>query len=290
MIVQHSSLARSSAAIASLIAAAVGCSASAERDVSQGIPLTHDFSPTVVNTSGACDSGQEIYVLARDHALHAFDPVTLTTRQLPPLRCATATAPNSMAVDSEGTAWIGYADGKMFRASPETGECRATSFDGPTKGWTRYGMGFVTERGGRDALFLFDNGNVPSLGLARVDLATEKLVPLGALDELGGVGVELTGRGDGALFGFVSGPPTYVARIDPESGQVASRIDLPLAETGSWAFAHWGGKFFTFTAVSVGHSRVDELVPGRGMKRVVHDLQLEVVGAGVSPCAPTEIR
>jgi hypothetical protein len=55
---------------------------------------------------------------------------------------------------------------------------------------------------------------------------------------------------------------------------------------GGWAFAFWGGDFYTFTAPS-GNTLVQRYRPSDGSVVTVSSLAgRQVVGAGVSTCAP----
>ncbi|MCA9590689.1 MAG: hypothetical protein KC657_35560, partial [Myxococcales bacterium] len=55
----------------------------------------------------------------------------------------------------------------------------------------------------------------------------------------------------------------------------------------AFAFAHWGGDFWLFTAPQ-GKSQVTRLKYDDGtVETVKTDVGFEVVGAGVSTCAPT---
>jgi hypothetical protein len=63
--------------------------------------------------------------------------------------------------------------------------------------------------------------------------------------------------------------------------------DLPGVDiAGGWAFAFWGGDFYTFTAPGDTSTVVQRFRPSDGTVVQVASLSLVVVGAGVSTCAP----
>ena len=56
---------------------------------------------------------------------------------------------------------------------------------------------------------------------------------------------------------------------------------------GTWAFAHWGGRFYQFISGNSGYSRVYRFDPATGKNpKVVSSLGHRIVGAGVSIKAP----
>jgi hypothetical protein len=105
---------------------------------------------------------------------------------------------------------------------------------------------------------------------------------------------ELTGTGGGQLFGFyMTGPGVTAAaigEIDRTTGQLVAMNDLPgVAIAGGWAFAFWGGDFYTFTAPAGPGTDtvVQRFRPSDGSVVQVATISgLTVVGAGVSTCAP----
>jgi hypothetical protein len=131
--------------------------------------------------------------------------------------------------------------------------------------------------------------------LARIDLSYFLLTTIGDFSgTLKGQEAELTGTGDGRLFGFFVLPSgASLAQIDPTTGATQAPVDLPgVADADSaWAFSFWGGDFWFYSAdLTSSASRVTRLrTSGDGSLSVVMpDVGgFVIVGAGVSTCAPT---
>jgi hypothetical protein len=110
---------------------------------------------------------------------------------------------------------------------------------------------------------------------------------------------ELTGTGAGDLFAFYSIPVSAIlpatgsaiGQIDKTTGRITAQSNLPgVIQNNAWAFAFWGGDFYTFTApVARGTSSVvTRFRPSDGtVVRVARSDHL-IVGAGVSTCAPQQ--
>jgi len=70
------------------------------------------------------------------------------------------------------------------------------------------------------------------------------------------------------------------------SAMVIGQANLMGVPQGNgWAFAFWGGDFYTFTAPS-GNTVVTRYRPSDGSITQVAQMQSIIVGAGVSTCAP----
>lgn len=102
--------------------------------------------------------------------------------------------------------------------------------------------------------FLSENSSsdpLTSKGLASLDTSTLHLSYIGAYDALGS-SAELTGTGDGRLFGRFFGPTWTVAEIDRSTAAILSQAPQPavgiLGNSGAFAFAFWGGAFFIFVS------------------------------------------
>jgi hypothetical protein len=134
--------------------------------------------------------------------------------------------------------------------------------------------------------------------LATIDLDTFTVNPVAPFGEAGGNSVsmaELTGTGGGQLFGFFAPsnnfPPSFIVQIDPKTAAIQSTVELPDVEEGNgWAFGFWGGDFYTFTAPDDTTSVVTRYRPSDGTVTQVAaaPFGVEVVGAGVSTCAPQQ--
>jgi hypothetical protein len=109
-------------------------------------------------------------------------------------------------------------------------------------------------------------------------------------------GSELTGTGSGQLFAFYATDPeaasAAIGELDRTTGKLVASNPLPGVEiTGGWAFAFWGGNFYTFTAPNgAGTSTVvQRFDPSDGTVSMITTVPgLTVVGAGVSTCAPQQ--
>ena len=109
---------------------------------------------------------------------------------------------------------------------------------------------------------------------------------------LAGKGAELTGTGDGRLYGFfTTNPNATLAQIDPATGATSNNVNLSGVNTGlAWAFSFWGGDFWFYTSNGVSASTVTRLEPASNNKisNAKRDVGgFKIVGAGVSTCAPT---
>ena len=131
------------------------------------------------------------------------------------------------------------------------------------------------------------------IGLARIDTKTLKLSPIGTdSTRLSKQRAELTGTGDGKLFGFFATHPATFAQIDASSGVTIEPRRLRTVRTGrAWAFSFWGGDFWFYWAPWGHTSHVSRLSGEDGSsRRMMQDVGFLIVGAGVSTCAPTGRR
>lgn len=311
---------RANPLVSLVFVAAAACSSSERRS-----PFT-ESSPTVPKPSSSssstggfepsdsdtpADTGDDcppeaklVYVLSNTFDLLSFAPNTGTFTRIGHVDCGDST-PNSMAVDRSGTAWVNYANGKVFKVSTKDASCAPTSYAPNQNGFGRFGMAFASDANGGDSETLFVNGIDDGLlgtkgrGLAKIDVTTLKLSFIGDFGgSLKGKSAELTGRGDGKLFGFFTTEPNAtLAEIDKTTGATSNEQELEGVSTGSaWAFSYWGGDFWFYTAgLGATTSTVTRLAAsgdGRltkvktNLAAVAENGQLEIVGAGVSTCAP----
>jgi hypothetical protein len=249
-------------------------------------------------SDGCSEEAKLVYVVSEENDLYSFRPDTVTFTKIGPLECPAAglATPNSMAIDRSGTAWVNYTDGSLFKVSTKDASCQSTSFKPGQSGFTKFGMAFATNGANTHDETLYVCGieaNNRGKGLARIDLSTMKLTPIGDFsDALRGMGAELTGTGDGRLFGFfTTSPNATLAQIQGTSAATSNDVDLAGVSTGlAWAFSFWGGDFWFYTAGAGGASRVTRLQPSSGNKISVVKADVggfRIVGAGVSTCAPT---
>ena len=88
--------------------------------------------------------------------------------------------------------------------------------------------------------------------------------------------------------------PSLIARLNRTSGAVIDQYNLPEIDTvGGFAVKFFGGNFFIFVGPDVWKISRSALIPGRTTptvpaKRVLTTPGRDVVGAGVSTCAPVQ--
>lgn len=251
--------------------------------------------------SGECaEATKDIYVITEENVLYRFHPPTLTFTPVGLLNCPTGGArPTSMAVDRLGIAWVRHSDATIWRVSTRTLECQPTAFVPPGDGtFQQFGMGFSSSSAGSSSeeLFLSDSAGT---GLAKLDTTTMKLTYLGRYSApLDGRPSELTGTGDGKLYGFFVDAPAQVAEIEKSNAAVANPKPLANVYAGTaWAFSFYGGDFYIYTHSAGtgggppragGGSDVTRYSPVTGQIEVVKQkVGFKIVGAGVSTCAPT---
>ena len=197
-----------------------------------------------------------------------------------------------MAVDRSGTAWVNYASGHLYKVSTTDASCVDSGFAPNQAGFLKFGMAFATQGTGATEESLYVSGLVGTAGrgLGRIDLSTLKLTMLGQYsDALAGQAAELTGTGDGRLFGFFTTSPATLARIDQAAGATSSDQPLGGVSTGNaFAFSFWGGDFWFYTSDGPTPSKVTRLETATNQLSVVKsDVGgFRIVGAGVSTCAP----
>ncbi len=245
--------------------------------------------PDVVVSNCTDPSVQYIYVVTEQNELWTFNPATEAVATVGTLDCPTSSTPFSMAVDRQGTAYVVYRSGELFRVSTRTAACSPTSFVPPNSAYENFGMGFVGDsNGATDTLCI---ATVPPKGtpseLATLDLQTLVPAPVG---ELSLESAELTGTVDGRLFAFYStGSSSAIPQLDTKTAGVVSNTNLSdLPQNSGWAFGLWGGDFYLFTG-STSDPRSPSLVtryrPSNGSQTTIMTLPQTVVGAGVSTCA-----
>ncbi len=268
------------------------------RDVQEPLPGL-DARPDVIVDQRDCQDPSEtlVYILGDNGDLYAFDPRDFSARLIGPILCPSASTPFSMAVDRQGVAYVVFQDGELFRVSTRTAACAVTGFVANQQGIDTFGMGFASDQGGpAETLFVSpstDTNDVFSPGqLGAIGLPTFELDLIDRFDPAI-TASELTGTGDGRLFAFYTfdeGETTFIGEIDKQTARVVAESPIPgVSMRGGWAFAFWGGDFFTFTGSGRGEaSTVNRVRPSDGTVVQVANLPINVVGAGVSTCSPVE--
>ncbi len=204
-----------------------------------------------------------------------------------------------MAVDRQGTAYVVFFDGSLFKVSTADASCQATTFQTGQGGFpTRFGMGFTANT--------FDPGE--TLFVAGFDTMFPILATINTTtfvtSQIGPVSMpigeaELTGSGNGDLysFGIVLDPTTqmvtslHLSQLAKTNADVIGDAFVTLssgtAQITDWAFAYWGGDFYFFTSASQPTTIVSKYTPGGQTDLGVYaTIPSPVVGAGVSTCAP----
>jgi hypothetical protein len=257
-----------------------------KRAPSAKIPLSAYVNSVCVEAS------QWIYTIDTDKVLARFDPNTLKFTDIATLRCPTSFTPNSMAVDQNAVAWVAFHDGNMFKVDTTTGNCQATSFVPSQHGLTEFGMGFVFDPStGLDTLFIAGGANtgMRSSTLATVSFPGLVVTPVGTVD----AGFpEMSGTGDGQLWGFIpaDASASYTAalvKLSTRSGvTLESHEYTDLTGGVSWAMKFWGGNFWIFLGSSV--YKVPRETPELIQPVILDTKRAQIVGAGVSTCAPLQ--
>jgi hypothetical protein len=251
-------------------------------------------------TEDCSEAAKLVYVVSeRENTLYSFAPDKLMFTRIGPLACEARGSVNSMAVARNGTAYVNYADGKIFRVDTRTLACTDTGFVPGQSGFSpNLSMGFSSNSPGSkdETLFVSDNtgddtAEPTGKGLARIDLANMTLVPLGRYTgEVLGGRCELTGTGDARLFGFFTTVPARLAAIDKTTGAtpMATTLANVDASNGGYAFSFWGGDFWFYTAKEPApSSSVTHFESATGKTTIVlTNIGFTIVGAGVSTCAP----
>jgi hypothetical protein len=252
---------------------------------------------TTSNSGGAGCTGQAsdyVYVLSAENDLYRFAPDQKQFTKIGTLACDTLLLPNSMAVDRNAVAYVNYvapdgATGAIFQVSTENASCTGPVMTLPV-GWERVGMGYSTNTGAStETLYVAATNGTQGLGL--VDFGLGTVDPVGPFTgTLQGRSAELTGTGDGRLFGFFATNPVEVDEIDKMNGST----EMPVRMTGlktplAWAFSFWGSHFYLYTSQDTGTgSDVADYDPASGSvdPSYMQGIGFEIVGAGVSTCAP----
>lgn len=283
-----------------LVVAIAACGAPPEEATSR----PRDRRPTPVATEpreGAAPRGPRpsetpevpvIFVASRDGRLLAFDPVDRVFVEIGPMACPTRATAHSMSVDRSNRAWVLFSDGQMFWVDTADASCRESSWTPGDQGFYRFGMGFVRDPDGGDALYISSDD-----WLGRVDPATGRATIVGQLPG-GETDPELAGGDADALFAYYPGVArSYVARLDRHTGAAVETWPLPVlpGHATAWAAASLGGRLHVFVTAAdeqgVPRSRVYRFDPGRAdLALIVPGAPYAIVGAGVGTRPPVVVR
>ncbi len=248
-----------------------------------------------------------VYLITSQNVLVAFYPPTNSFTSIGTINCPIndpTDSPFSMAVDRQGTAYVVFApSGNLFRVSTKTAACAATSYVPGRNGFpTSFGMAFSADSadGGSEAgetLYLAaDPGGVTAMNpsvLGTLDVQTFRTRAIATIRPTI-LASELTGTGGGGLYGFYpqfgTSGVAEIGRIDKATASVVQSTLLPAINIqAGWAFAFYGGVFYTFTGPDGVNTTVQRYDPATGTVLTVAMLpNLIVTGAGVSTCAPQQ--
>ncbi|HRI65635.1 MAG TPA: hypothetical protein PK156_15415 [Polyangium sp.] len=248
-------------------------------------------------TDGCSDAAKLVYVLSDANDLYSFDPPSKKFTLIGQLGCNTNMNPNSMAIDRNATAWVNYfrdgfnPKGVIYKVSTKDASCEGTPAVNLPLAWRQLGMGFSVNAAGTTDETLYVNGT-SGTGLGQIT-ATNTLMPIADFSPstFQGETAELTGTGDGRLYGYFQTAPVYVAQIDKATGAVTNeKVITGLDTPSAWAFSFWGGSFYLYASSSGSNSTVTKYDPATGAidNNYVSDTGMRIVGAGVSTCAPLE--
>ncbi|MBL8949357.1 MAG: choice-of-anchor D domain-containing protein [Myxococcaceae bacterium] len=239
------------------------------------------------------EAGQYIYTIDSAGTFSRFDPANLTSTTIGTLSCMSGSSPFSMNLDQNATAWVVFGDGKLFKVDVATAACTPTSFVAGQSGFTGFGMGSLFDAmTGRDTHYISGGANDHSF--ATLDLTTLMVRRIGDIDA---PRAELAGTGDGQLWAYApafatdTGNP-FLDRLDPVTGATLEHHELSdIDSNGGYAIKFWGGAFYVFIGSDVWKVQRSSLVPGMleptsPPTKVFTRPGLQVVGAGVSTCAP----
>ena len=219
---------------------------------------------TELSTTGAGggpSDGCMVYLVGEHGSFYRFNPSTLEWHLVGALNCPTVAGPFSMAVDRDGNAWVLFTDNRIYRVDVMTAACSETDFEPgePLSTFEAFGMGFTSNAPNSQEETLFASGWG---ALGKLDTSTLSISQVGAMPTANGR-CELTGTGDGRLYGFYPlATPADIVEIDKTTGAAVSHAPQPMVSTDTgWAFAFWGGDFYMFTNPGGGGSRVDRYRP-----------------------------
>jgi hypothetical protein len=258
-------------------------------------------TPTETDADGCVEAAKLVYVMTLEGDLYSFAPADKKFTKVGALDCQSAggtpLVPISMAVERNATAWVNMRPqnatssmGELYKVDTKTAAC--------TPSGIRYemgGMGFSTNAGSKDqeTLFMIGRGTTNfAPALLRVDFAGKRLVHIADVPEP--TDLELTGTGDGRLYGFLMNDPLELAAVNKTSSAFTQRVSLaqvtpPMAPM--YAFSFWGGDFYFYTATSPSPSTSTTVFrhrPATGRtESYMTQIGFHIVGAGVSTCAPT---
>ena len=260
----------------------------AEEDAPPPIDVVFPDVPVITDCP---DAGSTlIYIIGAGNELYSFYPPTLTATLIGNVSCTNQSSPFSMAVNRQGIAYSVFSNGDLFQISTANAACKPTTYAPNQLGWSTFGMGYSTGADGGDELFVIEvDFNQPSLGLGTIDTNSFTLSDVGAFQPALTPECELTGTGDGKLFALCLSQQAWVdARANRSCDGEDHRRRFAADDrrrTEALAFAFWGGDFWIFTSPN-SQTNVTRYDPVAKTETQVTTINAQIVGAGVSTCAP----
>ena len=253
------------------------------------------------SADGCSVAAQYVYVVDTANTLSKFDPTTKTFTQVGNLSVCNPSIgdqPFSMGVDRNANAYVLYASGLIYQVTgvaSGTLACTQTSWQS-TSTLTQFGMGFSTTAvgGTTDELFIAGGQGVDTTSnatLATLDVSSFQASSVGTIKGW----PELTGTSNAELWGFFpDATKPRIDKINKASGaaDVTYSLKAIKGQPLAWAFAAYGGDLWVFlekdsetstTVYQIGGP--DDAAPGT-VKSMTEAGGREIVGAGVSTCAP----
>ena len=185
-----------------------------------------------------------------------------------------------------------FSDGRLFHVNITDASCQATSFAANQAGFSTFGMAFVSDQAGSASETLYvAQGTAQGVGsmLGRIDSGSLQLQPIGPYDQLASA-AELTGTGNGDLFGFFRTQPITVAQINKGNAAILAQGSPALGPTMvAWAFAFWGGDLPVQRCVAHRQPPRSLQLSNGQTQTISLNVGFTAVGAGVSTCAPLSI-
>jgi len=235
-----------------------------------------------------------IYVLGAGNELYSFYPPTLGFKQIGVVNCTNTETPFSMAVNRLGVAYSVFSQGGLYQISTSNAACKPTTYKPNQLGWSTFGMGYASAPDGGDQLFVIEvDFSQPSKGLGTIDTTKMLLSQIGTFQPDLTPECELTGTGDGRLFALCLSNASndgVLAQIDQQTAKIVGEDTLPGlgGSNQALAFAFWGGDFWIFTSSQPQLTVVSRYDPIAKTLTKETTLAAQIVGAGVSTCAPQQ--
>jgi hypothetical protein len=248
------------------------------------------------DTDECSEDAKLVYVVDASGRFRRFDPLAGTFEAVAGLECDSGGSPFSMAVSRDDMAYVLFWDGAggcmgINAVNIHSGECVGlVDFECGQYDFNNFGMGYATDGADTSAETLYiGRAETGGSQLASLDTSDWIVTPIGPISDA----PELTGNQNGELWAFFAWAATpKVAQLDKTTGTESNTVLLPeLSGDAAFAFAYWGGDFYLFHAPIEDSTTVYRLHEGDLEVWVPpEETGFQVVGAGVSTCAPTVIE